>query len=84
MATLGLIPFVSFFACFVAKRAFDHIRMVIAQPRLNVKVVTAKDHSTRSILPGNLAYKSGKGKYANLQADDQFSERDHFFEHVKN
>ncbi len=41
MTTLGLIPFVSSFACFVAKRALDQIRMVIAQPRLNVKMIGA-------------------------------------------
>ena len=41
MATLGLIPFVSSFACFVAKRGLDQIRMVIAQPKLNVKLVGA-------------------------------------------
>lgn len=38
MATLGLIPFVSTFACFAVARALDSIRVLIAQPRLNVKI----------------------------------------------
>lgn len=41
MATVGLIPFVSTFACFTAKRALDQIRIVIAQPSLNVKFIGA-------------------------------------------
>ncbi len=39
MATVGLIPFVSTFACFAVARALDSIRVLIAQPRLNVKIV---------------------------------------------
>jgi transketolase len=38
MATLGLVPWISTFAAFVAKRALDQIRVVIAQPGLNVKM----------------------------------------------
>lgn len=38
MATLGFIPFVSTFACFAVARALDSIRVLIAQPRLNVKI----------------------------------------------
>lgn len=38
MATLGLIPFVSTFACFAAARALDSVRVLIAQPELNVKI----------------------------------------------
>lgn len=38
MATLGLIPFVSTFACFAVARALDSTRVLIAQPRLNVKI----------------------------------------------
>lgn len=41
MASVGLIPFVSTFACFTAKRALDQIRIVIAQPGLNVKFIGA-------------------------------------------
>lgn len=38
MATVGLIPWVSSFAAFLASRDLDQIRVVIAQPRLNVKL----------------------------------------------
>lgn len=38
MATLGLIPFVSTFACFAVARALDSIRVLIAQPNLSVKI----------------------------------------------
>jgi transketolase len=38
LATVGFIPVVSGFACFVVGRAFDSIRVLIAQPGLNVKI----------------------------------------------
>ena len=38
MATLGLMPLVSTFAVFLAKRALDQIRVSVAYPRLNVKI----------------------------------------------
>jgi transketolase len=41
LAALGFVPFVSTFACFAAKRALDQIRIVIAQPKLNVKFIGA-------------------------------------------
>lgn len=39
MATLGYVPVISAFACFAVGRAFDAIRVLIAQPHLNVKIV---------------------------------------------
>lgn len=39
IATLGLIPFVSTFACFAAMRACEQIRTDIAYPKLNVKII---------------------------------------------
>ena len=39
MATLGLIPIVSTFSCFIVSRAHDSIRVLIAQPKLNVKLM---------------------------------------------
>jgi transketolase len=39
MATLGLIPIVSTFSCFIVSRAHDSIRVLIAQPNLNVKLM---------------------------------------------
>jgi transketolase len=41
LATLGFIPFAVTFACFTAKRALDQIRIAIAQPHINVKMVGA-------------------------------------------
>jgi transketolase len=38
LATMGFIPFISTFACFAVKRALDQVRVVIAQPGLNVKI----------------------------------------------
>lgn len=38
MATVGIIPWVSSFAAFLATRDLDQVRVVIAQPRLNVKL----------------------------------------------
>src|SRR2546428_9994341 len=36
LATLGFIPFISTFAAFAVKRAADQVRVVVAQPGLNV------------------------------------------------
>jgi transketolase len=38
LATVGFIPWISTFAAFIAKRALDQIRVVVAQPHLNVKL----------------------------------------------
>ena len=38
MDTLVFIPFVSTFACFAVARALDSIRVLIAQPKMNVKI----------------------------------------------
>ncbi|MEA2584619.1 MAG: transketolase, partial [Thermomicrobiales bacterium] len=38
VATHGFVPWISTFAAFVAKRALDQIRVVVAQPHLNVKL----------------------------------------------
>lgn len=39
MATTGLIPFASSFATFLMSKAFDQMRMAVANPGLNVKLV---------------------------------------------
>lgn len=52
LSTLGFIPFTSTFACFSTTRVLDQIRVVVAQPRLNVKLVGA--------YVGLLAGKTGK------------------------
>lgn len=41
LATTGYVPWISTFAAFLAKRALDQIRVVIAQPSLNVKLCGA-------------------------------------------
>jgi len=38
LAAVGLIPFVSTFAAFAATRDLDQVRVVVAQPKLNVKI----------------------------------------------
>ena len=52
LATLGFIPWTNSFAVFQAKRMLDQVRVVIAQPNLNVKI--AAHYS------GILAGKTGK------------------------
>lgn len=39
LATQGFIPVVSTFACFAVYRALDQVRVLVAQPHLNVKIV---------------------------------------------
>lgn len=39
LAGSGLVPFISSFACFVILKGFDQLRMSVAYPGLNVKVV---------------------------------------------
>jgi transketolase len=51
-ASLGFIPFVSAFACFAVARALDSIRILIAQPKLSVKIAGG--------YAGLLAAKTGK------------------------
>ncbi|MCC6314122.1 MAG: transketolase family protein [Thermomicrobiales bacterium] len=41
LATVGYVPWISTFVPFLAKRALDQIRVVIAQPHLNVKMCGA-------------------------------------------
>jgi len=41
LASSGLVPFISSFACFLVNRAFDQIRVSIAYPGLNVKFVAS-------------------------------------------
>ena len=52
MATVGLIPWLSSFACFLANRDLDQLRVTVAQPKLNVKLA--------GHFSGILAGKTGK------------------------
>ncbi len=59
LASLGFIPFVSTFACFAVARALDSIRVLVAQPKLGVKIAGG--------YAGLLAGKTGK---THLMFDD--------------
>jgi len=39
LATLGYVPFVTTFSCFAVARALDPVRVLMAQPGLNVKLI---------------------------------------------
>jgi transketolase len=39
LATVGYQPYVSTFSCFAVARALDSVRVLISQPRLNVKIM---------------------------------------------
>src|SRR3977135_4039648 len=39
LASAGKIPFVSSFSCFVMNKGFEQLRVNVAYPRLNVKIV---------------------------------------------
>jgi len=41
LAASGLIPFISSFACFLTCKGYDQLRMAVAYPCLNVKVVAS-------------------------------------------
>ncbi len=41
LASSGKIPFISSFACFMTCKAYDQLRMAVAYPHLNVKVVVS-------------------------------------------
>jgi transketolase len=56
LAASGKIPFASTFAVFVPGRCFDQIRMSIAQPKLNVKLVVT--HSGISVGEDGISHQS--------------------------
>src|SRR5215472_11886126 len=39
LATMGFQPYVTTFSCFAVARALDSVRVLIAQPRLDVKII---------------------------------------------
>ncbi|MBI4314171.1 MAG: transketolase family protein [Candidatus Omnitrophica bacterium] len=41
IASTGLIPFISSFSCFLTCRGYDQLRMAVAYPNLNVKIVAS-------------------------------------------
>jgi transketolase len=56
LAASGKVPFASTFAVFVPGRCFDQIRMSVAQPKLNVKLVTT--HSGISVGEDGISHQS--------------------------
>ena len=56
LAASGKIPFVSTFAVFVPGRCFDQVRMSIAQPKLNVKLVVT--HSGITVGEDGISHQS--------------------------
>jgi len=41
LASCGMVPFISSFACFLTCKGYDQLRMAVAVPHLNVKVVSS-------------------------------------------
>src|SRR5258706_9940630 len=39
LATMGFQPYATTFTCFAVARALDSVRVLIAQPRLDVKII---------------------------------------------
>jgi len=56
LASSGKIPFASTFAVFLPGRCFDQVRMTIAQPHMNVKLVTT--HSGISVGEDGISHQS--------------------------
>ncbi len=76
-ATVGFVPWVSTFAAFLAKRALDQIRVVIAQPGLNVKmcgsysgILTGKTGKTHISVEDIAVFRCMPGVVTIAPADD--------------
>lgn len=76
-ATVGFVPWISTFAAFLAKRALDQIRVVIAQPGLNVKmcgsysgILTGKTGKTHIAVEDIAVFRCMPGVVTIAPADD--------------
>jgi transketolase len=76
MATVGFVPWISTFAAFVAKRALDQIRVVVAQPHLNVKlcgsysgILTGKTGKTHQAVEDIAVFRAMPGMVTLAPAD---------------
>jgi transketolase len=76
LATVGFVPWISTFAAFVAKRALDQIRVVIAQPHLDVKlcgsysgVLTGKTGKTHQAVEDIAVFRAMPGVITIAPAD---------------
>jgi transketolase len=77
LATVGYVPWISTFAAFLAKRALDQIRVVIAQPGLNVKmcgsysgILTGKTGKTHQAVQDIAVFRAMPGVVTIAPADD--------------
>lgn len=76
LATVGYVPWVSTFVPFLAKRALDQIRVVIAQPGLNVKmcggysgILTGKTGKTHQSVEDITVFRAMPGVVTIVPAD---------------
>lgn len=76
LATLGFVPWISSFAAFVAKRDLDQIRVVVAQPHLNVKlcgsysgILTGKTGKTHQSVEDIAVFRAMPGVVTIVPAD---------------
>ncbi|MBA3336730.1 MAG: transketolase family protein [Chloroflexia bacterium] len=76
LATTGFVPWISTFAAFLAKRALDQIRVVVAQPQLNVKlcgsysgILTAKTGKTHQSIEDIAIFRAMPGVATIVPAD---------------
>ncbi|MDP9359120.1 MAG: transketolase family protein [Chloroflexota bacterium] len=76
LATVGYVPWISTFAAFLAKRALDQIRVVVAQPGLNVKlcgsysgILTSKTGKTHQAVQDLAVFRSMPGVVTIAPAD---------------
>jgi transketolase len=76
LATVGFVPWISTFAAFLAKRALDQIRVVVAQPHLNVKlcgsysgILTSKTGKTHQSVEDIAIFRAMPGMTTIVPAD---------------
>src|SRR5688500_12256356 len=76
LATVGFVPWISTFAAFLAKRALDQIRVVIAQPHLDVKlcgsysgILTGKTGKTHQSVEDLAVFRATPGVVTSAPAD---------------
>jgi transketolase len=76
LATVGFVPWISTFVPFLAKRALDQIRVVVAQPHLNVKmcgsysgILTGKTGKTHQSVEDLAIFRAMPGVVSIVPAD---------------
>jgi len=76
LATLGFVPWISTFAAFLTARALDQIRVVVAQPHLNVKlcgsysgILTGKTGKTHQAVEDIAVFRAMPGVVTIVPAD---------------